>query len=177
MTFVVRSAGDATALLEPVRAAIWDVSPSQTISRTATLDELVHNTVSQRQFALAMILGFAGLALLLAVAGVYGVLSALMTTRLREVGLRVALGASRADILRLILGRGCVIAGLGLVIGLGGALGAAQLLRSFLFQITPADPVTIGTSAIVMSLAALAACYLPARRAAAADPLTVLRSE
>jgi putative ABC transport system permease protein len=105
------------------------------------------------------------------------VLSALMTTRLREVGLRVALGASRADILRLILGRGCVIAGLGLVIGLGGALGAAQLLKSFLFQITPADPVTIGASAIVMSFAALAACYLPARRAAAADPLTVLRSE
>jgi putative ABC transport system permease protein len=177
MTFVVRSAGDATALLEPVRAAIWEVSPTQTIYRTATLDELVRNTVSQRQFALAMILGFAGLALLLAVAGVYGVLSALMTTRLREVGLRVALGASRADILRLILGRGCVIAGLGLVIGLGGALGAAQLLKSFLFQITPADPVTIGASAIVMSFAALAACYLPARRAAAADPLTVLRSE
>ena len=92
MTFVVRSAGDASALLEPVRAAIWDVNPAQTIYRSATLDELVANTVSPRRFALAVIIGFAAVALLLAIAGVYGVLSAIMTARLREVGVRVALG-------------------------------------------------------------------------------------
>jgi putative ABC transport system permease protein len=177
MTFVVRSAGDASALLEPVRAAIWETSPNQTIARTATLDELVLNTVSQRQFALAVILGFASVALLLAVAGVYGVLSALMTARLREVGLRVALGASRADILRLVFQRGGRMAALGLVVGLAGALGSAQLIRSFLFQITPADPLTIAGATVLLSLAALAACYLPARRAAAADPVTVLRTE
>jgi hypothetical protein len=177
MTFVVRSAGDASSLIEPARAAIWAINPSQTIYRTATLDELVRKTVSPRRFALAVIIGFAGVALLLAIAGVYGVLSAMMTARLREVGLRVALGASRWDIVRLVLGRGLAMAGVGLAIGLAGSLAAAQLLRGFLFAIKPADPTAIAVSAVVMTLAALAACYLPARRAASADPITVLRAE
>jgi putative ABC transport system permease protein len=177
MTFVVRSAGDATALMEPARSAIWSVNPDQTIYRQATLDQLVANTVSPRRFALAIILGFAGLALLLAVAGVYGVLSAIMTARLREVGLRVALGASRWDILRLVFGRGLAMAAFGLIAGVAGSVGAAQLLRSFLFQIAPADPLTLGAASALMIVAALAACYFPARRAAAADPITVLRME
>ena len=177
MTFVLRSAGDATSLLEPARAAIWSVNPSQTIYRSATLDELVENTVTPRRFTLAVIIGFASVALLLAIAGVYGVLTAIMTSRLREVGLRVALGASRADIVRLVLLRGFAMAGLGLAIGLAGSLGAAQLLRTFLFQITPADPLAMIGAASLMTLAALAACYIPARRAASADPITVLRTE
>ncbi len=177
MTFVVQSAGDASTLVEPVRGAIWAVNPGQTIYRSATLDELVAKTVSPRRFALAVIIGFAGVALLLAIAGVYGVLSGIMTSRLREVGLRVALGASRGDIVRMVLGRGLVMAGAGLLIGLAGSLGAAQLLRSFLFQITPLDPMALSASAAVMLLAALAACYLPARRAASSDPVAVLRTE
>jgi putative ABC transport system permease protein len=177
MTFVIRTAGDAGALAEPVRAAIWSVNPAQTIYRAATLDQLVRNTVTPRRFALSVILAFALVALLLAVAGVYGVLSAIMTTRLREVGLRVALGANRRDILRLVLGRGVAMAGVGLLIGLAGSLGTAQLLRSFLFGVTPTDPLAMAGAAALMSLAAFAACYLPARRAAAADPVTVLRSD
>jgi putative ABC transport system permease protein len=177
MTFVVKSAGDASSLLEPTRLAIWDVNPSQTIYRAATLDELVANTVSPRRFALSVILGFAVVALLLAVAGVYGVLSAMMTTRLREVGLRVALGASRWDIVRLVLRRGLGMALAGLAIGTAGSLGVGQLLRGFLFEITPADPLALGGACLLMTLAALTACYLPARRAAASDPLTVLRME
>jgi putative ABC transport system permease protein len=177
MTFVLRSASDASGLLEPARAAIWSVNPAQTIYRSATLDELVRNTVSSRRFTLAVVIGFAAVALLLAIAGVYGVLSTIMTSRLREVGLRVALGASRWDIVRLVLSRGLAMAGAGLVIGVAGSLGAAQLIRGFLFQITPADPFAIAISAGIMMLAALAACYLPARRAAAADPVTVLRTE
>jgi putative ABC transport system permease protein len=177
MTFVVRSAGDASGLLEPTRAAIWASNPSQAIYRTATLDELVAKTVSPRRFALAVIIGFAGLALLLAVVGVYGVLSAIMTTRLREVGLRVALGASRWDIIQLVVGRGLVLTTIGLIIGLAGALGAGRLLQGFLFGITPADPVAVGASAVFMLMAAGVACYLPARRAAGADPVDVLRAE
>jgi putative ABC transport system permease protein len=177
MTFVIRSAGDASALLEPTRQAIWAVNPNQTIYRSATLDELVARTVSPRRFALAVIIGFAGLALLLAVVGVYGVLSAMMTTRVREVGLRVALGASRWDIIRLVVGRGLVLTTMGLVIGLAGALGAGRLLQEFLYGITPADPVAIGASAAFMLGAALIACYLPARRAAGADPVAVLRAD
>jgi putative ABC transport system permease protein len=177
MTFVVRSAGDASALLEPVRQAIWDINPLQTIYRSATLDELVENTVTPRRFALLAMLGFAAVSLLLAIAGVYSVLSAVMTSRIREVGLRVALGASRGDIVRLVVGRGVAMAIAGLAIGLAGALGAAQLLRSFLFQVTPGDPVTLVAAAGLMTLAATAACYVPARRAATADPVAVLRTE
>jgi putative ABC transport system permease protein len=177
MTFVVRSAGDATGLVEPARATIWAVNPAQTIYRMATVDELVRKTVSPRRFALAVLVGFAAIALLLAVAGVYGVLSAITSARLRELGVRVALGASRRDIVRLVLGRGLAMSSIGLVIGAAGAVGAAQLLRSFLFQITPADPVAIAVSVGVMTVAAIAASYLPARRAAAADPIVVLRSE
>jgi putative ABC transport system permease protein len=124
-----------------------------------------------------VIIGFAGLALLLAVVGVYGVLSAIMTTRLREVGLRVALGASRWDIIQLVVGRGLLLTTAGLVIGLAGALGVGRLLQGFLFGITATDPMAVGASAGFMLLAALIACYLPARRAAGADPITVLRVE
>ena len=177
MTFVVRAAGDASALIEPTRAAIWSVNPTQTIYRTATLDELVAKTVSPRRFALAVMIGFAGVALLLAIAGVYGVLTAIMSARLREVGLRVALGASRWDIIRLVVGRGLLLTGVGLVLGLAGALGAGRALRSFLFGVTPIDPVALSASAAVMMMAALTACYLPARRAAGADPVEVLRVE
>jgi putative ABC transport system permease protein len=177
MTFVIRTAGDASALLDPVRATIWSVNPAQTIYRSATLDELVQNTVTPRRFALSVIITFAAVALLLAIAGVYGVLSAIMTARQREVGLRVALGASRWDILRLVLTRGVVMAGIGLLIGVGGSIGAAQLLRSFLFEITPTDPIAMAAAAGVMSLAALLACYVPARRFAAADPVSVLRTD
>jgi putative ABC transport system permease protein len=177
MTFVVRAAADASALLEPTRAAIWSVNPMQTIYRIATLDELVVKTVSPRRFALAVIVGFAAVALLLAIAGVYGVLTAIMSARLREVGLRVALGASRWDIVRLVVGRGLLLSGVGLVLGLAGALGAGRLLQRFLFQVTPLDAVALSGSAAVMLLAALVACYVPARRAAGADPVEVLRVE
>ena len=177
MTFVIRSAADASALQEPVRAAIWSINPNQTIYRSATLDELVQKTVSPRRFALAVIIGFAAIALLLAIAGVYSVLSAIMSARLREVGLRVALGASRGDILRLVLGRGLAMTALGLAVGLIGSVGAGRLLRSFLFGVTPVDPVALTASAAVMMFAAMTACYLPARRAAGADPISVLRVE
>jgi putative ABC transport system permease protein len=177
MTFVIRSAADASALQEPVRGAIWSINPNQTIYRSATLDELVQKTVTPRRFALVVILGFAAVALLLAIAGVYSVLSAIMSARLREVGLRVALGASRADILRLVLGRGLAMTAVGLMVGLLASVGTGRLLRSFLFGVTPVDPVALTGSAAVMMLAALTACYLPARRAAGADPITVLRVE
>jgi predicted permease len=177
MTFVVQAAGDASALLAPVQAAIWDINPAQSIYRLATLDELVNNTVSPRRFALIVIIAFAGVALLLAIGGVYGVLSAITTARLREVGVRVALGASGWDIVRWVLGRGLTMAGVGLAVGLAASLGAAQLLRSFLFQIAPVDPAAFAAGSAMMLLAAIAACYLPARRAANADPVTVLRTE
>jgi putative ABC transport system permease protein len=177
MTFVMRSATDASSLIEPARAAIWSISPRQTIYRSATLDELVMKTVSPRRFALLVIIGFAALAMVLALLGVYSVLSAVMTARQREVGVRVALGASRGDIVRMVLGRGLFMAGAGIFIGILGSLGTARLLRAFLFGITPTDPLVVATAIGLMTMAAVAACYLPARRAAGADPVSVLRIE
>ncbi len=177
MTFTVRTAGDPTLLLEAAKAQIWQVSPAQTIYRTATLDELVVRTVSPRRFALAVLVGFAIVALLLAAAGVYGVLAAVISARLREVGVRVALGATWWDISRWVLGRGLLIAGTGIAIGLAGALGVSTLLGRFLFEVAPADPLSLGGACAVMLLAALAACYVPAKRAADADPIVVLRAE
>jgi ABC-type antimicrobial peptide transport system permease subunit len=104
-------------------------------------------------------------------------LSAIVTARLREVGVRVALGASRWDIVRLVVGRGAVITGVGLAIGLAGALGVGRLLGSFLFGVRPSDPLAIAGSATLMIAAALTACYPPARRAATADPICALRVE
>ncbi|MCA1586023.1 MAG: ABC transporter permease [Acidobacteria bacterium] len=177
MTFTVRTTGDPTLLIEAAKAEIWAINPTQTIYRTATLDELVAKTVSPRRFALAVLVAFALVALLLAAGGVYGVLSAVTTTRLREVGVRVALGASWWDIVRWVVGRGLTIAALGIALGLAGALGAGQLLRGFLYGVAPVDPVSVGAACALMLLAALLACYLPARRAASADPVEVLRAE
>ncbi|MGQ0733023.1 MAG: ABC transporter permease [Acidobacteriota bacterium] len=177
MTFVVLSAGNASALLGPVRDAIWTINPAQSIYRSATLEELVGNTVSPRRSALGIIVGFALVSLLLAVGGVYGVLSAVMTSRLREVGLRIALGATGWDIAGWVVGRGLLMCGLGSALGLAGAFGAGQLLRRSLFQTAPTDPVALVGAATVMMLAGLAACVGPARRAAAADPITILRAE
>jgi putative ABC transport system permease protein len=153
------------------------VNPRQTIYRAATLDELVQKTVTPRRFALAVIIAFAAVALLLAIAGVYGVLTAIMTTRLREVGLRVALGASRHDIISLVIARGVMMTAAGLAAGMAGALGVGRLLASFLFGITSTDPVALVASATLMLGAALLACYLPAQRAAETDPIALLRTE
>jgi putative ABC transport system permease protein len=177
MTFVVRTASDPSSLMEAAKAAIWDVNPAQPIYRIATLDELVMRTVSPRRFTLAVLFTFAAVALLLAAAGVYGVMSAVTAGRLREVGVRVALGAGWWDIVGWILARGLTIAGIGIAAGLGGALGASQLLRGFLFGVNPIDWLSLAGAAFVMMTAAFIACYLPARRAAVADPVVVLRTE
>jgi ABC-type antimicrobial peptide transport system permease subunit len=120
---------------------------------------------------------FAGTALALTCLGIYGTLSYVVGLRRREVGLRVALGASRGDILRLVLGRGLTMTAIGLAVGLLASVATGRLLRSFLFGVTPVDPVALTGSAAIMMLAAMMACYLPARRAAGADPISVLRVE
>lgn len=177
MTFTVRTAGDPASLIDAAKAEIWAVSPAQAIYRTATLDELVMKTVSPRRFALAVLVSFALVALLLAAGGVYGVLSAVTATRRREIGVRVALGASRGEIMRWLVGRGLIIATVGVVLGLAAALGAGRLLRGFLFNVAPADPVSLAAACAAMIGVAALACYVPARRASSANPVEVLRME
>lgn len=177
MTLVARTALDPRLLIEPAKSEIWAISPMQTFYRTATLDELVGRTLATRRFALLVLTGFAGLALLLAAAGLYGVLSAIVSQYRREIGVRLALGARWMDIVRLIIVRGLGMAVAGIVVGLAGVIGGARLLRGFLFSVTPTDPLALaGASALMLAVAA-AACYVPARRAAQSNPVEILRVE
>jgi putative ABC transport system permease protein len=121
--------------------------------------------------------GFAALALVLAFVGIYGVMSYSVTERLHEIGVRVALGAQARDVLRLVVGHGMKIAATGLVAGILGALAATRAMAALLFEVRPSDPLTYGVIAALLTMAALAACYLPARRATAIDPLIALRHE
>jgi putative ABC transport system permease protein len=177
MTLVARTGVDPRSLIEAGKAEVWAVDPLQTFYRTASLDELVGRTLTARRFALVVLTGFAALALLLAAAGLYGVLSTIVSQYRREIGVRMALGARAADIVRLIVSRGLTVAALGVAIGLAGALGGSRLLSRFLFSVAPTDPMAIGGAAVLMLSVAALACYVPARRAAGADPVEALRVE
>jgi putative ABC transport system permease protein len=175
ITLVARTAVDPATLIETTKREIWAIDPLQTFYRTATLEELVDRTLVTRRFALIVLTGFAALALLLAAAGLYGVLSAIVSQYRREIGVRMALGAAWLDILQLIVRRGLVVSAVGVGVGLLGVLGGARLLRGFLFSVTPTDPLAIGGAALLMLTIAAVACYIPARRAAGEDPVQALR--
>ena len=177
MTVVARSNLDGARLIESVKAAIWGIDPLQSFYRAATVEELVTRTLVTRRFALFVLTGFAATALLLAAAGLYSVLSAIAAQYRREIGVRLALGARWIDIVHLVAARGLAVAGIGIAIGLAGALGGSRLLSRFLFAVTPADPLSIGGAAAAMLIVSGLASYIPARRAASANPADVLRTE
>jgi putative ABC transport system permease protein len=175
ITMVARTGVDPATLIESAKHEIWSIDPMQTFYRTATLEELVDRTLVTRRFALIVLTGFAGLALLLAAAGLYGVLSTIVAQYRREIGVRMALGAAWLDILQLVVRRGLVVSFVGVAVGLVGVIGGARLLRGFLFSVTPTDPIAIGGAALLMLTIAAVACYIPARRAAGEDPVQALR--
>lgn len=174
---VVRTRGSATALIPAIKQAIWSVDRSSPIVRVATMDALVAATAAQRRFALTLFEAFALAALALAAIGIYGVLAGGVTERTREIGVRSALGASRGDILALIVRQGMTLAVIGVVIGLGGAVLSTRGLATLLFGISRLDPITyLGVIGLLLGVAAVA-CWIPARRAAAVDPIITLRAE
>jgi len=142
-----------------------------------TLDNLLDQEVAQRRVEAALLGGFAALALILACIGIYGVLSYLVTQRTREIGVRVALGASASDVFRTVAVQGMTLAGIGILAGLAGALALSRLLASLLFGVSAGDPIAYTSAVAVFGLVALAACYFPARRAARIDPMVTLRYE
>jgi ABC-type antimicrobial peptide transport system permease subunit len=177
MTMVARTNIDPATLIETAKREIWAIDPLQTFYRTATLTELVDRTLVTRRFALIVLTGFAALAMLLAAAGLYGVLTTIVSQYRKEIGVRMALGAAWLDILQLVVKRGLMVSAAGVVVGLLGVLGGARLLRGFLFSVTPTDPVALGGAALLMLAIAAMACYIPARRAAGEDPVQALRVE
>lgn len=175
--FVVRTSGDPGALLETVKSRIWSVDPSASIGRSRTMQEQMSRPLRDPKFYMSLMGIFAGLALMLAVIGVYGVLSYATAQRTHEIGVRLALGAQRGDILRLVLLRGMLLAVVGATLGAVGALGLTRFLAGMLFGMKANDPLIFAAVAIGLMGVALVATYIPARRAAKVDPLVALRYE
>jgi putative ABC transport system permease protein len=175
--FVIRTASDPVTLASAISGVIHQADPSLPVTQVARMDDLLSDSVSPRRFATLLIGIFAGLALLLAAVGIYGVMSYTVTQRTHEIGIRVALGAQSRDIWSLVLGRGAKLAVAGIAIGFAGALALTRFLSSFLFEVRATDPATFISVALLLTLVALVACYIPARRAIKVDPLVALRYE
>ena len=177
LSLVVRAHGDAAALAPAVRNAIWSVDKDQPILRVVSMDRLRDLSVAQRRFVLILFEAFSLVALLLAATGIYGLLASTVAERTREIGVRAALGASRADILALVMRQGLVLTALGLAIGLGAAMLASGAMAALLFGVSRLDPMTYaGVTLLLLAVSAIA-CLVPGRRAAGIDPMQALRSE
>jgi len=177
MSVVARGRADPATLASPIRSAIWSVDREQAIVRVATMNALVNRSIADRRFALVLFEAFGLAALLLAGTGIYGVLSGSVTERVREIGVRAALGAAPSDIVRLVVRRGAALAGAGLLLGLGGAVIGTRGLSALLFGVSRLDATTFFSVAALLAAVALLASALPALRAARIDPATTLRSE
>jgi putative ABC transport system permease protein len=177
LTLVARTAGDPLALVPAVRAQFKSLDPEQPVFEVASMDQLLSSMVAQRRFSMALLATFAALALVLGVVGVYGVTSYLVAQRTREVGVRLALGAQPAQVVRLVVRQGMLVALAGLGAGLVGALVAGRLMTGLLFGVSPYDVATLVSVSAVIGIATLVANWIPALRAARIDPLAALRSE
>ena len=177
MNFVVRSTMPLSSLSGEYRKAVQELDPTLPLIRMRSMDTVIGDAIARPRF-LTLLLGiFAGLALVLAAVGTYGILAYLVSERKQEIGIRMALGADRGKVLMLVLGRGLLLSGIGLVIGLAASLALTRVLATLLFNVTPTDPFTLASVAGVIVLVAIAACIIPAWRATRVDPLVVLKAE
>ncbi len=174
---VLRTEGDPTAVMGSVRRAVEEIDSREVVYNVQTMDEVVSNSFAARRLSMILLGVFAALALVLACVGIYGVISYLVGQRTHEIGVRMALGAQRSDVLRLVVGQGAKMALIGVAIGIGTALGLTRLMANQLFGVSAHDPLTFAGVAVLLIIVALAACYIPARRAMRVDPLIALRCE
>ncbi|PYR77977.1 MAG: hypothetical protein DMF86_07240 [Acidobacteria bacterium] len=177
MTIVARTDGDLSATGASLGAIVRSLDRDRPLSRVRSMDAVVRDRVAPRRLAMLLLGVFAALALLLALLGIYGVMGYVVSQRTNEIGVRMALGAHRAAILKMILGEGARLGIAGLTLGVVLSLAATRLVETALFGITPTDAPTYGTVVMVMLAVVLAACDLPARRAARVDPLSAIRME
>ncbi len=176
-TLLVRSAASSRSLVAAVRSKIAEVDPSLPVSGISSMEEVVDASVAQPKLTMRFVGIFAGFALLLAAIGIYGLIAYTVSARNQEMGIRVALGARPADILRLVVGQGMRLTGIGVVVGVIVSLVLTRLLASLLFGVRASDPLVFGAAAFILAGAAFVACYIPARRATRVDPIVVLKYE
>lgn len=177
VTVFVRTAGDPAVLLSAVKAEIREVNRNQAFLSVYTIAQLVDKTTAQRRFNLLWLGAFAVLALILATVGLYSLISFSTVQRTKEIGVRMALGAQRSDVLKLVMREGIGLALIGVTVGLVTVAAASRLMKSLLFGVSSTDPLTFVCTAVLLTLVALLACYIPARRATKVDPLVALRHE
>jgi putative ABC transport system permease protein len=177
MALVVKSGADPASLTSAIRDVVQSIDKDQPVFAVSTMQELVSNSVATRRMTLVLLGLFSGLALVLGAIGIYGVISYSVAQRTHEIGIRMALGAPRADVFRLVVGEGLKLAGVGITIGIAAAFGLARLLSSLLYGISATDFETFLGVAVLLALVALVACYVPARRAMRVDPTVALRYE
>ena len=177
MTLAVRSRGDEPELMAPLRRAVREVDGSLPLYDLGTMQGRLMDSLAQSRFSSMLLTAFGAIALALAAIGVYGVISYGVAQRTREIGIRMALGARHTDVVAMVVRHGAALAGVGLAVGLAAALALSGLLSSLLYEVSPTDPPTFGIGLVVLSVVALVAAALPARRAARTDPIVALRSE
>jgi predicted permease len=176
-SFVLRYEGSLGAMLDSIRRLNKQMSNEQVIYGDQTIDSMVTDSMATRRFAMILLGSFAALALLLACIGIYGVMAYLVSQRTQEVGIRMALGAQRGDVLLLVFRNGAKLALVGVALGLGGAIALTRQMGSLLFDVSPTDPLILSAAGALLVVVALTACIIPARRAASIDPMRALRTE
>jgi putative ABC transport system permease protein len=176
-TLVIRTHGSPAALGPPARKLVQVIDRDVLVGEPVTMERLVSDSLGQRRFYMMLLGGFAGLALVLAAVGLYGVISYSVAQRTQEMGIRVALGASGAQVVSIVMGQAMRLAGLGLAMGLALAMMLKSVLKGFLVGVSTTDPATLAMTALVLLIVALFASYVPARRAARVDPMVALRFE
>ena len=177
MAVIMKASGDPNQLIASAREQVKQVDPDQPIYNIKTMDEIRAESVAGERLNLTLFSIFAGIALLLAIVGIYGVMSYTVTQRTHEIGIRMAIGAQQRDVFKMIMGQGMMLALIGIAIGLVGAFALTRLMATMLFGVTATDPTTFGAIAILLTIVALLACYLPGRRATKVDPVVSLRYE
>jgi predicted permease len=177
LTLALRTAPDPLSVVSAVRAQVAGPTEDQPIYGVQTMEEIISGSLAERRFTMLLLIIFASTALVLAAVGIYGVMSFAVSRRTHELGVRLALGASRSEILRLVVGEGMVLAAIGTAVGLAAALALTRLMASLLYGVRPADPATLAAVSLLLAGIALLACYIPAWRATKVDPLVALRYE
>jgi ABC-type antimicrobial peptide transport system permease subunit len=177
MTIVAKTASDPAGYAAAVRSALQGIDPDLPVARVSTMEAIERNSTGSRRFPMMLLAAFGAVAFALAVVGVYGVVSYVVAQRTREIGIRVALGARRSQVLRLVVSGAMRPVVAGLAIGWIGAVFAARLLGSLLYSVQPGDPAVVGGTAALLAAAAIAASLVPGARATRVNPITVLKAE